>query len=146
MSRYYRGSRGLKQNRQSGFTLLEVMVALAILAVVAVAASQASRSYSLSVGNMKTRTQAYFVAQNALADLRIQQKWLTNEQQQQVEENGQTWQVTISPSATDFDTLKKLSIAVAPVSEGKAQHNLVTLESVLAKPTQNPVYIQGAGQ
>ena len=58
---------------ERGFTLIEVMVALAILAVVAVAASRASSAYLSSVDILKTRTLAHFVAQNAAADLRIQQ-------------------------------------------------------------------------
>lgn len=129
------------QQPQGGFTLLEVMVALAILAVVAITASQASRSYTQSVTNMKTRTQAYFVAQNALADLRIGSVWLTAKQQKQVEENGQTWQITLTPQAIDTtvfksDSLSKVSVAVAPMSDGKALHDLVTLDAVLTKPAQ----------
>lgn len=136
--------------RQQGFTLLEVMVALAILAVVAVAASQASRSYIQSVGNMKTRSQAYFVAQNTLADLRINGKWLTSPDVRQVEENGARWQVTVTPindtaTGTNVDSLKKISIAVAPISDSASNSNsqsnanpantsLVTIDAVLAKP------------
>ena len=63
------------RQHQQGFTLLEVMVALAILAVVAISASQASRSYVQSVDNMKTRTFGYYVAQNTLAELRLQKTW-----------------------------------------------------------------------
>lgn len=60
------------RQHQQGFTLLEVMVVLAILAMVAISASQASRSYVQSVDNMKTRTFGYYVAQNTLAELRLQ--------------------------------------------------------------------------
>ena len=63
--------------RERGFTLIEVMVALAILAVVAVAASRASGAYLKSVDILRTRTLAHFVAQNAAAELRIQETWLT---------------------------------------------------------------------
>lgn len=127
---------------QNGFTLLEVMVALAILAVVAVAASQTSRSYTLSVGNMETRTQAYFIAQNTLADLRIHSTWLTSEQTKQVEANGQQWQITITPQDTDLPTLKKVSIGVAPMSDSKASHNIVTFEGTLQKPAENTGGVQ----
>lgn len=137
----------VRQNN-SGFTLLEVMVALAILAVVAVTASQASRTYTQSVSNMKTRTHAYFVAQNALADLRIGSVWLTAEQSKQVEEDGQQWQVTLTPQDIDTtafksDSLKKVSVAVAPIDDGKVLHNLVTVDAVVAKPAQT---LNGMGQ
>ena len=55
----------IKSKHESGFTLIEVMVALAILAVVAVAASRASSAYLSSVDILRTRTLAHFVAQNA---------------------------------------------------------------------------------
>ncbi len=73
---------------ERGFTLIEVMVALAILAVVAVAASRASSAYLSSVDVLKTRTLAHFVAQNAAADLRIQQTWLTANSTQTINAQG----------------------------------------------------------
>lgn len=127
-----------RKNHQSGFTLLEVMVALAILAVVAVSASQASRSYTQSVGNMKIRTQAYFVAQNTLADLRIQQAWPTAPEVRQVDQAGQQWQVTITPENTQLDTLKKVTLAVAPVANGQSsKSSIASIEAMLSKPNTN---------
>lgn len=118
---------------QQGFTLLEVMVALAILAVVAVAASQASRSYVQSVANLKTRTLAQFVANNALTDLRTQQTWLSAPTSNQVEAQGRRWQVTITPTSVG-DTLERVQIAVAPLDDGvTGARSLVTLDAALVQ-------------
>lgn len=129
---------------QKGFTLLEVMVALAILAVVAVTASQASRSYLNSVANIKTRTLAHYVAQNTLADLRINQTWLTSTDSRQVQDNGRQWQVTITPTSSQTsannplqDNLKPITITVAPITETGVQNSVTTLEAVLTKPVGN---------
>ncbi len=127
----------IKSKYYQGFTLLEVMVALAILAVVAISASQASRSYLLSVQNIKTRTLAHFVAENTLVDLRVNQVWLTSPMTRQVNEQGQQWQVTITPQNTMVDTIKQISIAVAPINQhGVIQNNVVDLEAMLSKPAE----------
>ncbi|ELA08640.1 general secretion pathway protein I [Moraxella macacae 0408225] len=123
-------------NKQLGFTLLEVMVALTILAVVAIAASNAGRSYVNSVGNMKTRTLANFVAQNTLAELKIKQQWLTNAKTETIQAQGREWQVTISPvESTTDNAFRQITISVAPVADGVVKNSIVTVDGVLLKPT-----------
>ncbi len=106
--------------REAGFTLIEVMVALAILAVVAVAASRASSAYLNSVDVLRTRTLAHFVAQNAAADLRIQDTWLTANTTQTIDAQGRQWQVTMNTSDTITPALKEVNISVAPIVDGQA--------------------------
>ncbi len=90
-----------RQSAGTGFTLIEVMVALMILAVVAVTATRASSGYLRTVDGMKTRTLAHFVAQNMATDLIINEKWLTASKQEMVAEQGHQWQVTYTPSTVD---------------------------------------------
>ncbi len=106
---------------ESGFTLIEVMVALAILAVVAVAASRASSAYLSSVETLRTRTLAHFVAQNAASDLKIQGTWLTTDRSQMTTEQGRDWQVEMIVTDTVSPALKQVNITVAPVIEGQTR-------------------------
>ena len=122
--------------RESGFTLIEVMVALAILAVVAVAASRASSAYLSSVDILRTRTLAHFVAQNVAADLRIQDTWLTNNSTQTLNAQGRDWQVTMMVSGTLFPSLKNVNIAVAPIIDGQARTSVTDIDIMLSNPEQ----------
>lgn len=63
----------VKSNR--GFTLLEVLVALAVIALALAAAIRAGASY---VGNqvyLQERTLAHWVARNALVELQLETQW-----------------------------------------------------------------------
>lgn len=138
---------------QQGFTLIEVMVALAILATVAVIASQASGTYLRSVDNLKTRTLAHFVAQNTAANLQINAQWPQSPQVSMVSEQGRTWQVSVVPIGVEevfgagssnqsfgslAETIKPLSIQVAPVNSqtNEVQHAIADVTILLSKPTE----------
>ena len=123
------------RQHQQGFTLLEVMVALAILAVVAISASQASRSYVQSVDNMKTRTFGYYVAQNTLAELRVQKTWLAASDTRQITSQGRQWQVVISPQTiqTSQGFVQPIHIRVAPIVDGTPKKDVVDIDAVLVK-------------
>lgn len=127
----------LKSIRESGFTLIEVMVALAILAVVAVAASRASSAYLSSVDVLRTRTLAHFVAQNAAADLQIQETWLTANRSQTLNAQGRDWQVMMTVGDTISPALKQVTIAVAPIIDGQTGSTVTDIKVVLSNPEQD---------
>lgn len=142
---------GTIKHKDGGFTLIEVMVALAILAVVAVAASRASSSYLRSVDTLRTRTLANFVAQNAAADLRINDTWLSGKQTQQVTAQGRDWQLSFTPSDTPSPEVKQIVIAVAPVSEtgvgvGHSASRSVSDITILLSNPDHHIGLRSAGQ
>lgn len=123
-------------DREAGFTLIEVMVALAILAVVAVAASRASSAYLNSVDVLRTRTLAHFVAQNAVADLRIQKTELTANRSQKIDAQGREWQVDMTVSNSVTPALKNVNIAVAPIIDGQTLTAVTDIDVVLGNAEQ----------
>ena len=127
----------LKSGRESGFTLIEVMVALAILAVVAVAASRASSAYLSSVDILRTRTLAHFVAQNAAADLRIQETWLTANRTQTVNAQGRDWQIAMTVGEAITPALKEVNIAVAPIIDGQTRTSVTYITVMLSNAEQD---------
>ena len=122
---------------ESGFTLIEVMVALAILAVVAVAASRASSAYLSSVDVLLTRTLAHFVAQNAAADLRIQETWLTANRTQTINAQGRDWQVVMTVNDAITPALKEVNIAVAPIIDGQTRTVVTDINVILSNAEQD---------
>ncbi|WP_367109111.1 type II secretion system minor pseudopilin GspI [uncultured Psychrobacter sp.] len=122
--------------REAGFTLIEVMVALAILAVVAVAASRASSAYLNSVDVLRTRTLAHFVAQNAAADLRIQDTWLTANTTQTIDAQGRQWQITMNTSDTITPALKEINISVAPIIDGQTRAAVTDIDVMIGDAEQ----------
>ncbi|MGP4715252.1 type II secretion system minor pseudopilin GspI [Psychrobacter sp. T6-6] len=129
--------RAINAKRESGFTLIEVMVALAILAVVAVAASRASSAYLRSVDILRTRTLAHFVAQNAAADLRIQETWLTANRTQTVNAQGRDWQIVMTVGDAITPALKEVNISVAPIIDGQTRTSVTDISIMLSNAEQD---------
>lgn len=132
-----RNNKTVLSNHENGFTLIEVMVALAILAVVAVAASRASSAYLSSVDVLRTRTLAHFVAQNAAADLRIQETWLTANRTQTINTQGRDWQVVMTVSDAVTPALKQVNIAVAPIVDGQTRAAVTDIDVIVSNSEQD---------
>lgn len=137
--------RHLLAKHQAGFTLIEVMVALAILAVVAVAASRASSAYLNSVEVLRTSTLAHFVAQNAAADIRIQQSIITANSTQTINSQGREWQVVMSVSDTTISALKQVNISVAPIIDSEVRRAVTDIDVLVADETQQSDSLDLAG-
>ena len=123
----------VKSKRESGFTLIEVMVALAILAVVAVAASRASSAYLSSVDILRTQTLAQFVAQNTAADLRIQNTSLTANRTQTMSAQGRDWQVVTTFKSGITPEFKEVTISVAPIIDGTTGAAVTDINIIMAE-------------
>ena len=155
--RCYTQAKSAYCRREQGFTLIEVMGALAIFAMVAIVASQASGTYLRSVNNLKVRTLAQFVAQNIATDLTLNPTAITREQTRQVESQGRAWLVTVAPQidpnlsqyaspsmtqsmsqstgsngSSPFATLTPVQITVAPMDEaGQVANSVADLTVVV---------------
>jgi general secretion pathway protein I len=99
--------------RHSGFTLLEVLIALVILAIALAAATRASHMATDSALIMKQRLVGSWIAQNHLAELRAKQVWpdagvKTGEDAQ----GGMsfTWQETVS--STEDAAFRRVEVKV----------------------------------
>lgn len=112
--------------QSKGFTLLEVMVALAVFAVVALALSKVSRQYAQSTQNATLRTQAMFVAQNEAALMTINQQVLQGSASSQITAQGQTWQVDKIAQSTISPKVQRIEIRVAlyDAEQGKVISNV----------------------
>ncbi|KRI50979.1 type II secretion system minor pseudopilin GspI [Acinetobacter pittii] len=115
--------------KSKGFTLLEVMVALAIFAVAAVALTKVAMQYTQSTSNAILRTKAQFVAINEVALMEINQEWLEGTQSKQVTSQGETWQIDKSAQSTISPNVQKVDVQVSlyDSDKGKVQNGITHL-------------------
>ncbi|WP_202742254.1 type II secretion system minor pseudopilin GspI [Acinetobacter calcoaceticus] len=115
--------------KSKGFTLLEVMVALAIFAVAAVALTKVAMQYTQSTSNAILRTKAQFVAMNEVALMEINQEWLQGTQSKQVASQGETWQIDKSAESTVSPNVQKVDLQVSlyDSDKGKVQNGITHL-------------------
>lgn len=96
-----------------GFTLIEVVVALAIFAIAAMALTKIAMQYTQSTANSILRTKAQFVAQNEIAQMEINAEWLDGTQSKQVTSQGETWQIDKQAESTVSPEVQKIDIQVS---------------------------------
>lgn len=100
-------------NSRLGFTLIEVVVALAIFAVAAMALTKVAMQYTQSTANSILRTKAQFVAQNEISQMVINREWLTGTSSKQITAQGETWQIDKKTESTISPSVQKIDVQVS---------------------------------
>lgn len=96
-----------------GFTLLEVMVALAIFAIAATALTKVAMQYTQATSNAILRTKAQFVALNEVALMEINQEWLQGTQSKQTTQQGETWQIDKTAQSTISPNVQRVELQIS---------------------------------
>ncbi|RUO80380.1 type II secretion system protein GspI [Idiomarina tyrosinivorans] len=111
--------------RRNGFTLIEVMVALAVFGVAALAALQAASSHLSNQGYLQQKVFARWVAANQLAELSLGAEWpLKDNKQGKVEQAGTEWYWRQKVVGTATPNVVAVTVSVATKADGNPVYQL----------------------
>jgi general secretion pathway protein I len=99
--------------RARGFTLIEVLVAVAVLGIAMAAVISAMARQADNAGYLKQKTIALWVAHNRLAELQLAgEPPSTGRSDGKVEMGGVEWRWEVAVTATEDDRLRRADISV----------------------------------
>ncbi|MCY3841554.1 MAG: type II secretion system minor pseudopilin GspI [Gammaproteobacteria bacterium] len=110
--------------RLAGFTLLELLIALAILAIVSIAVFNQGGDTARQLGGLEQQTFARWVAENEIAKLRLEQR-LAGEplrpgsNRDQVSYGDRYWQVVEEIQTTDHPWMNRVEVSVYALVDGR---------------------------
>lgn len=98
--------------RARGFTLLEVMVALAILAITLAALTKASTENSANSGYLRDMTFAHWVAMNRATELEIMPEWPESSSKGISRLAQRDWHWTLRTENTEDKNIRRYTLEV----------------------------------
>lgn len=130
----------LAARRTRGFTLLEVLVALAILSLVMIVLGQTLGSAIGAYGHLDMKTRAWLVASDKMVEMQVYARWPgIGTQKEKVDRDGESWQVTTQVTKGPFAGTRRVDISVTLQQDQNKGGSLYTLSGLLGEPVQAPV-------
>jgi len=104
--------------RARGFTLLEVLIALAILALSAAAVLRQTHLEVKQQQNLELKSYALWAADDVLTTVMAQSDWPpVGRVEQQQAYAGQNWRVITEVQTTPDPLLRKIEVSIAPAEQ-----------------------------
>ena len=125
----------MKPMKNRGFTLIEVMVALAIIAIALAALIKASGNHTRSAGYLKSKTLAHYVAMNEVAKLQIEKAWPDlGTKKDDTEMAGVIWYWTreVEKTADESGNIRGLKFSI--FQDDDREHSLAQVQAFIASP------------
>ncbi|MCL6268743.1 type II secretion system minor pseudopilin GspI [Sansalvadorimonas sp. 2012CJ34-2] len=121
------------KRHQSGFTLLEVMVAMAVLAIAGMAVMGMLRETLGNSQYLADKRPAFWVAENAMTDIQLTKKWPPRLwKEERVKLGNKTWYVRSRSVETVSDDLRAIEVEVRTIKDD-TKPALASLQSHLLK-------------
>ena len=125
----------MNRRNAAGFTLLEVLVALAVIALSMGAIIKATGDYTNNQSYLRDRTVAMWVARNVLVQYRVDKEWPKVGERKGTQEMGnREWRWLAVTSQTDEAELRRLDVEVFPIDSEDDDLPLSVLSGFLVQP------------
>jgi len=117
-----------------GFTLLEVLIALAVLALAMGATIKAVGEFTGNQAHLRDRTLATWVARNVLVQYQLDAAWPeVGEREGTMEMGRREWQWRVRFSQTEEEALRRVDLEVGPL-EAEDEETIAILSGFLREP------------
>ena len=125
-----------RRQSQLGFTLLEVMIAMAVFAVVSGALIRNVAQATNQTGILQQRTLAYWIAENQINQMRLQPRSEENfpgigSERTSVTMVGREWEVVMDIEATENQDMRSIIVSVFTADDG--ENSIVELTGFIGK-------------
>lgn len=121
-------------DRNAGFTLLEILVALAVLGTAMGALIQSAGGFTRNEAYLRDRTIAEWVARNQMIKQQLEAKWpAIGQTKDEVEYAERQWQWVMQVTKTPEADLRRLDIEIFALDNASDEQALASLTGFVEK-------------